>query len=145
MIAIVYSPWYHNWGVIPKKDGTPYSTQKGAFRKHPCTIWSADKIENLAWLITHGIEIANEFEYRYGKKHGTLNTLNVAKSIFEDKTQKTLEIWKDVKSFVRAMPEEIKYDASIDTIEAYRKYMISKVWPLTNYEKKPERKPSWMN
>lgn len=145
MISIIYSSWFHNWGEIPKKDGTPYSTKKGAFRKHPCTIWAAESFENLAWLITHGIEIANEFKYRYAKSHGTYNTLKVAQSIFEEKTEKTLDIWRDVKSFVRAMPDDIKYDTSIDTIEAYRKYMISKVWPLTNYEKRPERKPSWMN
>ena len=42
MISVIYSPWYHNWGTIPKKDGTPYKTEKGAFRNHPCTQWAAE-------------------------------------------------------------------------------------------------------
>ena len=34
MLAVVYSKWYYDWGddLLPKKDGTPYNTQKGAFR-----------------------------------------------------------------------------------------------------------------
>ena len=33
MLAVVYSKWYFNWGndLLPKKDGTPYNTEKGAF------------------------------------------------------------------------------------------------------------------
>lgn len=50
MISIIYSPWYHNWGTIPKKDGTPYNTAKGTHRNHPCTKWAAESYENLAWL-----------------------------------------------------------------------------------------------
>ena len=32
MLAVVYSKWYFAWGddLLPKKDGTPYNTQKGA-------------------------------------------------------------------------------------------------------------------
>ena len=48
MLAVVYSKWYFNWGndLLPKKDGTPYNTEKGAFRGHPCTIWAAESIAN---------------------------------------------------------------------------------------------------
>ncbi len=30
MLAVVYSKWYFNWGndLLPKKDGTPYNTEK---------------------------------------------------------------------------------------------------------------------
>ena len=59
MLAVVYSKWYFNWGndLLPKKDGTPYNTEKGAFRGHPCTIWAAESIANTAWLIQHGFWI----------------------------------------------------------------------------------------
>lgn len=144
MVSVIYSPWYHNWGTIPKKNGEPYATSKGAFRNHPCTKWASDTYENLAWLIQHGLALCGEYKYRYGKEHSCKATLEVAKSIFERETQKTLEIWKNVTGFVRAMPDEFKYDNSIDTIEAYRKYIISKEWPLNNYLKCPERKPDWM-
>ena len=41
MLAIVASEkWGHGFGTLPKLDGTPYKTDKGAFRNHPCTIWA---------------------------------------------------------------------------------------------------------
>jgi hypothetical protein len=32
MLSIVASSWYHGYGTLPKADGTPYNTAKGAFR-----------------------------------------------------------------------------------------------------------------
>ena len=32
MLAIIYSKWYYDWGTLPKADGTPYATKKGAFQ-----------------------------------------------------------------------------------------------------------------
>lgn len=144
MIAVIYSPWFHNWGEIPKKDGTPYKTKKGSFRGHPCTIWASESDANLAWLITHGLAICDEFKRIYQKKHACLNTLKVAEDIFKERTLKTLDVWREVKSFVRAMPDEIKYDTEIDTIQAYRKYMNTKEWVSGDYTRAPERKPSWI-
>lgn len=144
MISVIYSSWYHNWGTIPKKDGSPYATKKGAFRNHPCTKWASESYENLAWLIQHGYSLCDEYEHRFSKEHSCKKTLKVAEDIFKDKTGNTLDSWKNVKEFVRAMPDEFKYDASIDTIEAYRKYIIYKEWTLDNYLRCPERKPEWM-
>jgi hypothetical protein len=61
MLSIVYSNWYYDWGTIPKQDGCDYSTEKGAFRNHPCTKWAAENIYNTAWLIVHNtlIDMAN--------------------------------------------------------------------------------------
>lgn len=145
MISVIYSHWYHDWGTIPKKDGNPYATKKGAFRNHPCTQWAAESDENLAWLISHGIALCDEYEYRYSKEHSCKNTLKVALKIFKEKTQKTLDSWLQVKHFTRAMPDNLKYDTSIDTIEAYRLYVRSKEWTLGDYQKKPKRRPVWMN
>mgnify|MGYP006270846631 CR=1 FL=1 len=144
MISVIYSSWHHDWGTIPKKDGNPYATKKGAFRNHPCTQWAAASDENLAWLIKHGLALCDEFEYRFDKKHACKNTLIVALEIFKDRTKKSLECWRNVKNFVRAMPDEMKYDTSIDTIEAYRRYVVSKEWTLDDYKNRPERKPTWM-
>ena len=46
--------------------------------------------------------------------------------------------------FVRAMPDEFKLDNSIDSVEAYRRYVNSKPWVKDNYLRKPERKPDWI-
>ena len=51
MLAIVCSyKWGREYGEIHKKDGTPYKTDKGAFRNHPCTVWANESIVNMAWL-----------------------------------------------------------------------------------------------
>ena len=92
MLPIVYSKWYFNWGndLLPKKDGTPYNTEKGAFRGHPCTIWAAQNIYNTAWLIQHGFGLLEEYTHRYGKIHSCQTAMNEAEKIFEIKTGKTL-------------------------------------------------------
>ena len=53
MLSIIFSEWYYNWGTLPKADGSPYATKKGAFRNHPSTKWAAKNHENTAWLIQH--------------------------------------------------------------------------------------------
>ena len=138
MLAIVASPWYHNYGTLPKKDGTPYSTAKGAFKKHPCTIWAAESIHNAYWLIKHGMNLCDEYELRYNKKHACYNTLLSAYYLFP-KGKIT-----EVTPFARAMPEEWKIDNTLNTFEAYKKYIASKPWVKDNYLKIPERKPSWV-
>ena len=41
MLSIVASKeWGHNFGLLPKKTGGFYATEKGAFRNHPCTLWA---------------------------------------------------------------------------------------------------------
>jgi len=97
MLAVVYSKWYFNWGndLLPKKDGTPYNTEKGAFRGHPCTIWAAESIANTAWLIQHGFGLLEEYTHRYGKVHSCQTTMNAAEKVFEEKTGKTLLCHKD--------------------------------------------------
>ena len=80
MLAVVYSKWYFAWGddLLPKKAGTPYNTQKGAFRGHPCTVWAAQSIANTAWLIQHGFALLKEYENRYNKIHSCQTAMNAA-------------------------------------------------------------------
>jgi len=144
MISVIYSSWYHNWGTIPKKDGTPYNTEKGAFRNHPCTQWAAKEYENLAWLIRHGYALCNEYRHRYGKIHSCFYGLHEAEVIFLYKSQESLEIYKNVKSFVRAMPDEFKLNSNVDTFTAYKMYISSKPWVKDNYIRIPSRKPEWI-
>ena len=144
MISIIYSSWYHDWGTISKKDGTPYSTAKGAFRNHPCTQWAAESYENLAWLIRHGHALCNEYTRRYQKIHACHDGIYEAEFLFTNKTHVTIDIYKNVKSFIRAMPDEYKLDTSIDTFTAYKMYIASKPWVASNYLRMPERKPNWI-
>jgi len=147
MIALVYSKWYFDWGTIPKKDRTPYKTERGAFRNHPCTVWAARNVNNLAWLIMHGFGLCDEFDRRYGRSHGCLDTLIVAYNIFETNIgmrPNRIPHLCELNEFTRAMPDELKYDESISTFEAYKRYIASKPWAATDYVRAPHRKPDWI-
>jgi hypothetical protein len=144
MVSVIFSKWYYDWGTIPKKDGTPYNTEKGAFRNHPCTQWAAKSHENLAWLIRHGFALCDEYRYRYEKDHACMEGLEVAENIFATKSGKEISIYKNVVKFTRAMPDEYKLDTSIDTFTAYKMYISSKPWVASNYLRMPQRKPYWI-
>jgi hypothetical protein len=139
MLSIVASEkWGHGYGTLPKTDGTPYKTDKGAFRNHPCTRWAAETIDNAYWLIKWGMNLCDEYTLRYNKTHSCYNTLLQAYYLFpKGKIDK-------VTSFARAMPDEYKLDDSIDTFTAYKMYIASKPWVASNYLRMPERKPEWI-
>ena len=139
MLSIVASDkWGHGYGTLPKKDGNPYATEKGAFRNHPCTIWANETVANSRWLLAHGFALCSEYAARYAKVHTCFTTLQVADKIIPDVR------WDDHTPFVRAMPEEYKFDDSITTIEAYKMYIASKPWVKDNYLRLPHHKPDWI-
>ena len=144
MLSIIYSKWYYNWGDLHKKDGTPYFTEKGGFRNHPCTVWAAQNHYNTAWLIQHGCALSREYTHRYGKVHGCAETLFEAKKIFQQKADKAIVCFTMATDFARAMFEEFKYDDTIDTLTAYKRYIAAKPWVKTNYLRDPTRKPEWV-
>jgi len=149
MLAIIYSDWYYGVGKLYKSDGTPYRTQHGAFRNHPCTQWAAANQYNLAWLIKHGLALSNEYTARYDKVHTCHDVLCQAQTIWYNCFD--YEIYGDINiaaskvtSFTRAMPESIKFDTTIDTITAYKQYLNTKPWLASNYLRIPSRKPSFI-
>ena len=139
MLAVVYSKWYFNWGndLLPKKDGTPYNTEKGAFRGHPCTIWAAQNIYNTAWLIQHGFGLLQEYTHRYGKIHSCQSTIEHAAEIFPEQDSEPTE-------FVFAGPDVFKHDDTIDIFTKYKRYIASKPWAASNYLRDDTRKPHWI-
>ncbi len=145
MLSIIYSDWYYGVGKLYKSDGTPYRTAHGAFRNHPCTQWAAANQYNLAWLIAHGIALCNEYTARYNKRHTCYDPIIQAVAIydlcFDDSVS---HAYRKVTSFTRAMPESIKFDTTIDTITAYKRYLNTKPWLASNYLRIPSRKPSFI-
>ena len=138
MLAVIYSPHIHDIGPIYKADGTPYKTQKGAFKNHPCTRWAAKSRFNINWLLQHGIGLCEEYTFRFGKRHASEDAIRYAGMLWSG------TCWEKHTPFVRAMPDDIKNDTSIDTVTAYQRYVASKPWAKDNYLRVPDRKPSWM-
>jgi hypothetical protein len=109
---------------------------KRAHKNHPSTIWVRQSIQHYRWLISHGLEICNEFEKRYGKEHATkqvlewckINEPNIPNNGFINPPQ--------------CMPDEFKMD---DTIKAYKKFYIEDKVKVKNLDwKKLNNKPSWV-
>ena len=144
MLSIVASEqWGRGYGTLPRADGSPYKTEKGAFRNHPCTQWAGKFVLNWRWLIRHGLALCEEYSHRYQKIHSCLPTLAHAHHIFPmgDPAGRS---GRDPTPFVRAMPDEFKYDTSIDTFTAYKMYISSKPWVASNYIRLPDRRPEWV-
>jgi len=146
MLAIIYSDWYYGVGKLYKADGNPYRTAHGAFRNHPCTQWAAANQYNLAWLIRHGYALCHEYALRYDKVHACLDVISQAESIYHKSFPDDFlsQASRKVADFTRAMPEYLKYDTTITTIQAYIKYLNTKPWLSTNYLRIPSRKPSFI-
>ena len=144
MLSIVASDkWGHGYGTLPKANGEPYKTDKGAFRNHPCTVWANETIQNHRWLIKHGLALCEEYSNRYAKVHSCLRTLAYANQIFPVSDAAGRSTSK-LTPFARAMPDEFKLDTSIDTFTAYKMYISSKPWVASNYLRNPSRKPDWI-
>ena len=145
MLSIIYSDWYYGVGKLYKADGKPYRTAHGAFRNHPCTQWAAANQHNLSWLIVHGFALCTEYTERYGKVHTCYDVIRQAADIynkcFDDSWSQS---YHKVTDFTRAMPEYLKFDTTIDTITAYKRYLNTKPWLATNYLRIPSRKPSFI-
>ena len=145
MLSIIYSDWYYGVGKLYKADGKPYRTAHGAFRNHPCTQWAAANQYNLSWLIVHGFALCTEYTERYGKVHTCYDVIRQAADIynkcFDDSWSQS---YHKVTDFTRAMPEYIKFNTTIDTIEAYKIYLNTKPWLASNYLRIPSRKPSFI-
>jgi hypothetical protein len=137
---LAYVIQYHNMGTLPKKDGSPYSTESIARRNHPCTQWALKNSQNALWLIHHGRALCTEYTFRYNKIHGSARAIETALIKFD---QLSIILNKQL-IFTRAMPDELKNDTSIPTFDAYKKYLNSKDWVSTNYLRVPERKPNWI-
>ena len=146
MLAIIYSDWYYGVGKLYKQDGTPYRTSHGAFRNHPCTQWAAANQYNLAWLIRHGYALCHEYNLRYGKVHTCLDVIAQAERIYHKSFDNLMlsHASRKVADFTRAMPEYLKFDTTIDTITAYKRYLNTKPWLASNYLRIPSRKPSFI-
>ena len=43
---------------------------KAVHHKHPSTLWTMESNNNYNWHYTHFCALCDEYEYRYGKKHG---------------------------------------------------------------------------
>ena len=104
-------------GVHHMTDSQRMISYKLSHKNHPCSIWARECVENYVWLCDLGLELCEEYTYRYGKKHKSqeiiewclLNIPNIKEN-------------GSVTDFKLAMPDECKIDNN--PILSNRKYYI---------------------
>ena len=83
---------------------------------HPCNVWLRQTTANYEWLLEHGLELAEEFERRYGKSHKS------GRLISEHLMSAPVNLPAGgLTPFHQGMPE-IYQDS--DAVEAYRKFYV---------------------
>lgn len=107
---------------------------KSTHKKHPCTIWAKQSVENYLWLCELGIALCKEYTFRYGKTHKSQAVIewcliNIPSLKYTGYTTQPL-----------AMPDEFK--TSDDPVECYRNYYNGAKNHLHNWKNRP--KPEWI-
>ena len=82
---------------------------------HPCSVWVRESADNYKWLIRHAHGLGEEYTYRYGKTHKSLNVVNWC-----SENHHSLKLPnKGLTKFAQAMPEEYRNE---DATTAYQTY-----------------------
>jgi hypothetical protein len=106
---------------------------KGGYHHHPCTKWVGDNICNFAWTWWHGIELCNEYTFRYGKVHSCERGIRHIGQMFDMIPN------GPQTPYAQAMPDEYK---SANAIDSYRRYYIMDKSRFAKWEKGREA-PYW--
>lgn len=120
---------------IPKAAGYLY---RPTHRNHPCTIWAGESFYNTAWLCSLGINLANEYQYRYDKVHKSKEIITRAYQLLMGID--SLKWAKDdLTPFAQAMPSQYQNE---DAVKAYRDYYKNEKTKLLTYTRRG--KPEWL-
>jgi hypothetical protein len=92
---------------------------KLSHKNHPCSIWARECIENYNWLCELGIELCEEYTYRYGKRHKSQDIIEWCIA-----HPPKIRINNSVTRFALAMPYECKVNNPVDSYRRY--YMVEK-------------------
>jgi hypothetical protein len=108
------------------------SPYRSVHKNHPCRIWTGTNRANFVWLCELTFYLGEEFTFRYGKKH---KSVEVANFCFK---HKDVLPEGELTKFALAMPDEYKVSCSI---ESYRNYYKGAKKHLANWG--PREKPYW--
>lgn len=118
-------------------DGDEYADEVGlykvAYKNHPCTIWTRKTHKNYYWLLKHFLALGEEYTFRYGKTHKSVDKLFTALSQLPGNMPLNA-----MSPIAQAMPDQYKDE---DPIKAYRNYCINEK-TYAKWEKGRE-KPLW--
>jgi hypothetical protein len=111
---------------------TAHVPYKLSHKNHPCSIWSRESLSNYLYLCELGLELCNEYTYRYGKRHKSQDVIEWC--LVNKPNIKDIGFTEPAK----AMPDEFKVKS---VVQSYRNYYMGAksgfaVW-------KNREKPFW--
>ena len=121
-----------NYWVHPN-DNLENVLYKAVHHSHPCTIWTMESKANYDWHYIHFLALGREFEYRYGKPHGSILKLEETLKIQPDNIPDVQQT--PFKLAMKSNPECI---ALVDPVKAYQAFYQTKqqrfkmVWSKRN-------------
>lgn len=114
------------------KSGTPLI---GGHKNHPVTLWVGRTRSNFLWACLHGIALAEEYTYRYGKTHFCLDGLYQMADMSD-----RIPIGPQTP-FAQAMPDEYKSPCAVNSYRDF--YWHDKRKNIKCEWKKTRQKPYW--
>jgi len=106
-------------------DHVPY---KLSHKNHPCSIWVRESLSNYLYLCELGLALGEEYTYRYGKTHKSIEVI-----------QWCLSNRPNIKDIgfttpPLAMPDEYKVDSVVESYRNYYKGAKSEIVSWKNRE-----------
>jgi hypothetical protein len=117
-------------------DNAPY---KKAHVGHPCSVWARRTTANYQWLLDHAYALADEYTFRYGKSHKSLQVIQWCHGQF-DKFPHIIPSG-NLLPFAQCMPDDCKHD---DPVQAYKWYYASHKRHIAQWNKGRVR-PAFMD
>lgn len=119
-------------------DQTPYAA---THIKHPCALWVRERRSHYDWLVRHALALADEYAFRFGKRHGTepvARWLALTPATQLDDVSDEAEL----TYFAQAMPDHHRHK---DPVKAYRSYYANDKRTLKGQPASwtKRRRPSW--
>lgn len=106
---------------------------KLSHKNHPCSIWVRESLENYNWLCELGIQLCQEYQYRYGKTHKTFEVIKWCCNHLPNIPS------KGFTTPALAMPETYKVPGN--PVKSYRNYYLGEKRSFCNW--KERNIPDW--
>ena len=120
------------WTLYDDREATLYSA---THINHPSAVWCRQSVENYNWLVDHLFALSDEYTYRYGKRHATMEKL----SYQVQSPPFNLKEW-DMTPMPSCMDEQ--YKIGNDPIANYRNYYRYGKASMHNWKKR--QAPEWI-
>ena len=133
---------------VMRESGIPYGYTSWKNTNHPCIKWAAENAGNFLWLKELGIQLCNEYTYRYGES-GTSG--HASEHIIRDcwighEKLGNLHGWEEwmwttlsITTPPQCVPSHFE---NTDLVTAYRQYYLGEKADLLSYTKRDV--PMWI-